>query len=379
MREVVAPFSDCNSGSERIQTQATDAKRPSKANQPETVMKARCALMRLCLLAALLTALNGGAQPVTQIAGGDNGMGQDASLFLKGDGSLWAMGYNADGELGDGTYNNTNLPEQIVANNVTAIATGGYHSLFIKSDGSLWGMGYNLNGQLGDGTYGNLYTHNSTNLPEQIIASNVIAIAAGSAHSLFIKGDGSLWAMGWNQYGQLGDGTFLTTNAPQQIVASNVTAVAAGQYHSLFIKSDGSLWAMGYDNVGQLGDGNYTQTNRPEQIVASNITAIAAGAYHSIFISNSGSLWAMGLNSSGALGDGTYSIAPYHGHSRPEQIMASNITSISAGYHTLFLKSDGSLWAMGENNYGALGDGIYNWPCLDLVDSVGVTHEPCFS
>src|ERR1039458_6076748 len=67
------------------------------------------------LCAAMLIALTGGAQPVTQIAAGGY-----YSLFLKSDGSLWAMGYNTDGQLGDGTYNNTNQPEQIVANNVTA-------------------------------------------------------------------------------------------------------------------------------------------------------------------------------------------------------------------------------------------------------------------
>ena len=77
------------------------------------------------------------------------------------------------------------------------------------------------------------------------MASNVTAIAAGGCHSLFLKSDGSLWAMGYNAYGQLGDGTYNNTNRPEQIVASNVTAIAAGDCHSLFLKSDGSLWAMG--------------------------------------------------------------------------------------------------------------------------------------
>ena len=102
---------------------------------------------------------------------------------------------------------------------------------------------------MGDGTY------NSTNRPEQIVASNVTAIAAGYLHSLFLKSDGSLWAMGYNVYGQLGDGTFNNTNRPEQIVASGVTAIAAGYYHSLFLKSDGSLWAMGNNADGELGDG----------------------------------------------------------------------------------------------------------------------------
>jgi alpha-tubulin suppressor-like RCC1 family protein len=226
-------------------------------------MKAKPNLIQAWLLfAALFQAVSGRAQPVTQIAAGDG-----YSLFLKSDGSLWAMGYNYYGELGDGIYSTdapygTNLPEQIVASNVTAIA-GDMQSLFLKSDGSLWAMGYNYYGELGDGTY------NNTNQPEQIVASNVTAIAAGYFHSLFLKKDGSLWGMGYNQDGELGDGTYNNTSQPEQIVAGGVTAIAAGFNHSLFLKSDGSLWGMGYNGEGGLGDGTYNiYTNRPELIVA---------------------------------------------------------------------------------------------------------------
>src|SRR6266566_4769739 len=86
-------------------------------------------------------------------------------------------------------------------------------------------------------------------------ALTVTNIAAGYGHSLFLKSDGSLWAMGFNPEGQLGDGTSNNTNAPEQIVAGGVTAIAAGYFHSLFLKSDGSLWTMGYNDYGQLGDG----------------------------------------------------------------------------------------------------------------------------
>ena len=225
-------------------------------------MKTKRNLIPICLLcAAVLQAVTSGAQPVTKIAAGGG-----HSLFLKSDGSLWAMGYNYDGQLGDGTYNTTNLPEQIVASGVTAIAGGGFHSLLLKSDDSLWAMGDNEYGQLGDGTY------NITNLPERIVASNVTAIATGYFHSLFLKRDGSLWAMGDNDEGELGDGTYNQTNLPEQIVASNVTAIAGGGYYSLLLQSDGSLWAMGDNSYGELGDGttdndNYN-TNLPEQIVA---------------------------------------------------------------------------------------------------------------
>ena len=363
-------------------------------------MKPKRNLIQMCLLGALLLhALNSGAQTVTNIAAGSN-----HSLFLKSDGSLWAMGYNAYGDLGDGTYNNTNWPERIVAGGVKAIAAGDSHSLFIKTDGSLWAMGYNGSGQLGDGKPGN------TNRPEQIVSSNVKAIAAGSYHSLFLKTDGSLWTMGDNEYGQLGDGYYTNTNLPQQIVAGGVkaiagglhslilmndgslwamganragqlgdgtnnnvypfhgpnrpemivaggvTAIAAGIQHSLFLESDGSLWGMGENDLGQLGDGTYNNTYLPERIVASGVTAIAAGGFHSLFLMNNGSLWVMGLNDYGQLGDGTY-----NNTNRPEQIVSSNVTMIAAGqYHSLFLKSDGSLWAMGYNYAGQLGDGITN-------------------
>src|ERR1051326_7308918 len=111
----------------------------------------------------------------------------------------------------------------------------------------------------------------------------VTNVAPGSAarHSLFLKSDGSLWAMGWNIFGALGDGTTNTSaSRPEQIVSSNVAAIAAGGSHSLFLKADGSLWAMGYNGQGQLGDGTFNNTNRPEQIVSSGVTAIAAGADH---------------------------------------------------------------------------------------------------
>jgi alpha-tubulin suppressor-like RCC1 family protein len=311
-------------------------------------------ILKFSLISLLLLALNSHAElTVTRIAAGTGG---NHSLFLESDGSLWAMGYNGYGQLGNGTLNDTNRPQQIVTNGVMAIAAGYGHSLFIKTNGSLWGMGYNPHGELGLGSYSSLPPF-GTNRPQQIVASGVTAIAAGGEHSLFLKSDGSLWAMGYNAYGQLGNGTLNQTNKPIQIVASGVTAISAGIDFSLFLKSDGSLWAMGRNQDGQLGDGTLNNTNKPEQIVASGVTAIAAGGYHSLFIKSDGSLWAMGENNNGQLGDGTR-----FNTNRPEQIATGGVTAIAAGtYHSLILKSvpldsSRSLWAMGEDSFGELGD-----------------------
>jgi alpha-tubulin suppressor-like RCC1 family protein len=84
--------------------------------------------------------------------------------------------------------------------------------LFLKTDGSVWGMGDNSSGQLGDGTL------TQVNRPKQLVAGGVVAIAARSGHSLLLKEDGSLWAMGNNAHGELGDGTFADASWPEQIV-----------------------------------------------------------------------------------------------------------------------------------------------------------------
>jgi len=320
----------------------------SKMEKRRTV-KPTCLLwtMWLCCIAAH-------AQPVTKIA---TGPGSWHSLFLKADGSLWGMGYNPFGQLGDGTTNNVNQPENILAADVAAFSAG-KHTLILKSNGSLWVTGLNTSGQLGIGTF-SPYTNNGITLPQQSVADSVIAVSAGLSHSLFIKADGSLWGMGHNAYGQLGDGTYNSSNLPRQIVASNVTAIAAGGDHSLFLKADGSLWAMGWNGYGQLGNGTFSNTNQPQRILSSNVTAIAAGYQHSAFIKNDGSLWSMGCNRYGQLGGGPLTTNYPYGTNQPQQIVSSNVTAIAAGYiHSLFLKNDGSLWGMG---YGGLfGDGTTN-------------------
>src|ERR1039457_4661575 len=119
-----------------------------------------------------------------------------------------------------------------------------HHSVILKDDGSLWATGSNYNGQLGDGT------NNNTNRLERIIASGIAAIAGGGSHTLFLMNDGSFWGVGGDNYGELGDGNFITSppygiNQPEEILPSGVIAIAAGAHHTLFVKNDGSLWAVG--------------------------------------------------------------------------------------------------------------------------------------
>jgi alpha-tubulin suppressor-like RCC1 family protein/sugar lactone lactonase YvrE len=299
--------------------------------------------------------------------------GSDFSLIVKTDGSLWAVGDNSFGELGDGTTAKRDAPVQILAGGVLAAAAGGMHSLILKTDGSLWAVGDNSVGQLGDGTT-TLQT-----VPEEILSSGVQAVAAGNDFSLILKKDGSLWAMGNNGYGQLGDGTTTQQHAPKEIMSSGVQAVAAGYDFSLIVKKDGSLWAMGDNFFGQLGDGTTTQQNAPEEILSSGVQAVAAGNDFSLIVKTDGSLWAMGDNYNSELGDGTTTQ-----QNAPEKILSSGVQAVAAGWnHSLILKTDGSLWAVGHNTYGELGDGTMTQRSVPVQILSGGVHAiaagDCFS
>lgn len=235
---------------------------------------------------------------VAALSGGDN-----HTLALKADGSLWAWGHNWYGQLGDGSSGwgmVRFVPIQVLTGVVDMVA-GGYHSLALKSDGSLWAWGDNAHGQLGDGT--TMPHHIPTQVHSQVLNGVVSALAAGENHTLALMADGSLWSWGENHYGQLGDGTYLESHIPVQVLTGVVT-MAAGGNHSLALKADGSVWAWGGNGSGQVGDGTTTNRNKPIQILT-GVADLAGGGRHSLALKSDGSLWAWGDNSLGQLGDGT--------------------------------------------------------------------------
>ena len=203
------------------------------------------------------------------------------NLFIKEDGSLWAFGDNTFGQLGDGTTVSRDEPIQIVSSNVVlASVVGPYQngsSFFIKTDGSLWAMGKNQQGQLGDGTSQDKHS------PVKIVDDGVIAVSAGSSHSMFLKSDGSVWAMGHNIYGKLGNGTAQSSNTPVKVVDGGVIALTAGDNHSQIVKSDGSLWSVGRNQYGQLGDGTLVDRTIWTKVLNAGVRGVKA-SYTSVFV-----------------------------------------------------------------------------------------------
>ncbi|MFA7281196.1 MAG: M12 family metallo-peptidase [Sterolibacterium sp.] len=226
----------------------------------------------------------------------------------------------------------------------STLAAGLYHSLALKSDGSLWAWGFNDYGQLGDGT------QTRRNSPVSI-GTGFSAIAAGYEHNLAIKSDGTLWSWGLNMAGGLGDGSRDDMTISLRLVGTGYSAIAAGAYHSVALKIDGSLWAWGYNDYGQCGDTTRTSSAIPV-LIDSGFSAIAAGYYHTLAIKTDGALWAWGDNAFGQVGNGTTT-----NRLSPTQI-GTGYSAIAAGAaHSLALKVDGSLWAWGYNGFGQLGDG----------------------
>ncbi len=270
------------------------------------------------------------------------------TLLVKENGSLWSWGYNACGQLGDGTTIDNNTPVPLTSLTDTKTIAAGYcHSLAVKKDGTAWSWGDNTYGQLGDGTTVQQDT------PVAITSlADIKAVAAGYSHSAALKLDGTVWAWGRNNYGQLGNGTTIDSSIPVQVLG-NVTAIMAGYDHTLALKEDGSLWVWGCNNCGQIGDGTTTSRTAPLQILA-DVQALAAGESHTLAIKKDGTVWAWGDNTYGQLGDGTTT-----SKNSPVSITGlSAIKAITAGTcHSAAIDQDGTILVWGSNNYSQLGDG----------------------
>ena len=306
------------------------------------------------------------------------------SMALLANGTVYGWGDNAYGQSGDNkTADPTRSPSQVhgpgnvgFLTNVVAISEGRYHSLALKADGTVWAWGRNNDGQLGDSTNG---TERDT--PVQVhgvgdsgFLGGVIAISTGNYHSVALKADGTVFAWGLNDNGQLGDNTIVERDVPVQVkspdglgVLSNITAIAANRHQVTSLRSDGTMWSWGSNTDGELGDGTQNERHLPVQVVGpggtgflTGVAAIGMAGHHGMAVKSDGSEYDWGRNSNGQLGDNKAA----NPEKTPAHVIGIGGTSFLAGaeatvggdHWTLTVKNDGTLAAWGQNNSGQLGD-----------------------
>jgi RHS repeat-associated protein len=245
------------------------------------------------------------------------------------------------------------------------------HGLARRSDGTAWAWGKNDTGQLGNGTDDGTSPSSSYHpAPSQVLGINgVIQVAAGAQHSLALRNDGMVWAWGYNGDGELGNGTTTQSDSPVQVSGlSGVVAIAASSRFSLALKSDGTVWAWGKNDYGQLGDGTTTSRSSPVQVSGlSGAQAVAAGWFHSLALMSNGTVEAWGRNYSGQLGNGTTTDS----HTPVQVSGLSSVVSLAAGSsYSLAAQSGGTAWSWGDNTDGQLGNASFANSSLPVQVSI---------
>eukprot|EP01080_Neovahlkampfia_damariscottae_P012452 gene12452-6203_t len=339
----------------------------------------------------------------------DISAGSETSHAMNSVGSIFSFGRNELGQLGIGTFNYSRIPVKVdgftnvssihtnmysfIIRNDTGFSSGmtdymfaydyfpfaqldsaklrtsgrsGRFSLVVKRDGTIYGLGENTVGQLGDGTNENKFTKSFVPL------EGVVDVSCTYEHSLVLLKNGSVFSFGKGLDGELGIGSMPYYISTPALVTSNITRISAGKKHSLILRSDGIPFGFGTNSFGEIGDGTSGNIrNSTTQVLnATNIVEIAAGGYFSFILTNDGNAYSFGINDKGQLALGNND-----NFATPTLITSvQNIIQISLSESNgLLLNSTGSAFSFGENGFGQLGLGHntnMNSPTLISISNV---------
>lgn len=314
------------------------------------------------------------------------------SLGLTSEGTVYAWGYNASGQLGDNTTNNSSTPVQVVGvggvgylSGITQVDAGGWHSLARAVDGTVYAWGQGIYGALGGGALANSSTPvHVVGVGGTGILGDIVEVNSGAFHTLARTSSGTVYAWGFNGQGQLGNGlvnSVTHTSSPVQVLDSTgnnpltgITQLAAGYHNSLVLTNTGTVLSWGRNLSGELGNGTNTSSPLPVLVAGvggsgtlTGVTQIAAGWYFSLALTNSGNVYAWGANNYGELGSGaTGNGMPGTAAdtNAPIQVLGvggvgflSDVTQITAGDGHSVALTAGGVFAWGANSEGQLGDG----------------------
>jgi alpha-tubulin suppressor-like RCC1 family protein len=261
---------------------------------------------------------------------------------------LYSTGWNQFGILGQNVSINRSSPVQIGTDAWNTVSSSFTHTLAVAKNNWLWGWGDAGFSQLG------AYTTGSQSNPVLISTSSWKTVAAGRRTSAGIRTNGTLWTWGAGSYGRLGSNSEngRNINSGQVGALTNWNFVACHQYGMVATRTDGTLWAWGRNQNGQLGDNSRINRSSPVQIAGSTWLQPTAGQIATVVRTTDGAVWGWGYIQSFGNAAGT-------SRSSPGQIGAgitwTNVSMHSEGGHLLALDSLNRAWAGGIGNYGATG------------------------
>jgi hypothetical protein len=288
------------------------------------------------------------------------------SLILA-NGKVYAAGSDRFGQLGQGAVNGANKTSfttvAIPSNTPVAVSAGGNHSLIVMADGKVYACGDNTYGQLAQPAT----TLSSGTLVEVVfpgLSTKIVSVVAGADHNLAVDEGGGVWVWGRNDSGQLGKNTrtlgVVADRTPVRIISSGAKSVAAGFAHSLVLKQDGTVLGFGRNTVGQVGQSSGTSYAKlPTPISGlSDIRLISAGTDSSFAIDQAGQLRSWGYNAYGELllGYASPSSSPAVYGPTPSPIATNVFNVAGGGYSTLAVGAQGVIFG-GRNDVGQAGNG----------------------
>ena len=283
--------------------------------------------------------------------------GESHSCALISNGAVQCWGKNVYGQLGDGTLEDRDDPVLVEGlEDAQAIAAGWGHTCAVTSAGAVFCWGYNDNGELGDGTT----EHSSVPVEVSGVSGAGMVIAAGDDHTCVATEAGMVQCWGFNETGQLGDGSTDNQNSAVWVANMNgVQSLAAGWGHTCALTEAGSVYCWGSNEFGQLGV-HTQEDDMPTPIMVDSlsewVTALTAKGGHTCALITTGEVKCWGVNTYGQLGDGSI-----EDRDRPSPVRRlRGAQAVAAGWnHTCAILNDGEINCWGWNYYGQLGDQIF--------------------
>ena len=281
----------------------------------------------------------------------------DWNVYAKTDGTLWTMGKNNAGQLGQGTQGSATYrssPIQIPGTNWVNASTGYRSTMALKSDGTLWTWGLNINGVLG--VNDRTYRSSPTQVPGTTWSTDQTKFCMGYEYAAAMKTDGTLWMWGEGSTGKTGQNSQAAYSSPVQVPGTNWNTIRLGGSVTVATKTDGTLWSWGMSNNGRDGrnmnSGTPGRRSSPCQIGSgTDWNWAASGEKYCVATKTDGTLWSWGYNNMGMLGQNDTTQ-----RSSPVQIPGTNWSRVSAAMQSCHgLKTDGTLWSWGYNSAGQLG------------------------